>query len=214
MPKVIPQPKNKKDILIVALIFLLAFSLRFIYLEQVKTNPFFKTDDVLLDSYLYDQTALKIINNQMDKEVYMMMPGYAYFLAFSYKIFGHNFFLIRIIQMLFGAATAVFIYLIALRLFNRPVAIISALTFCFYGVFFFFEGLILGLIFGAYYNLGLLYKEQNKDDEAIVNLEKCRELSPNFLDCLTRLAQIYDKKGLTEKRDALLKRIEEIKSRR
>lgn len=64
-----------------------------------------------------------------------MEPLYPLFLAGIYKIFGHNYDAVRIIQILLFALTVVFVYLLAEKLFGRKVAIWSSMaTALFYGV--------------------------------------------------------------------------------
>jgi len=52
-------------------------------------------------------------------------PVYPFFLAGVFKIFGENFFVVKLIQVLFGGATVLLVYLLALR-FTRPAAALLA----------------------------------------------------------------------------------------
>ncbi|MDZ7264929.1 MAG: tetratricopeptide repeat protein [candidate division KSB1 bacterium] len=53
------------------------------------------------------------------------------------------------------------------------------------------------------YLLGSVLNQRHKSDEAIVYLEKCLELNPNYVDALGTLAMIYDEKKIYSKSDSL-----------
>lgn len=62
-------------------------------------------------------------------------PLYPLFLAGIYKVFGHNYDIVRIIQIIIFALSVVFVYLLSKRLFGRRVAIWSSIaTALFYGI--------------------------------------------------------------------------------
>jgi len=127
---------------VVFIIFVLAFSIRFIYLEEIKTNPFF--ENPITDNLWHDTWAQEIARgNWLGEEVFFRAPLYPYFLGSIYGVFGHNYYLPRLIQAILGSLSCVLIFFIAKIVFNRTVAIIAALIACFYGIFVYFDGELL-----------------------------------------------------------------------
>lgn len=53
------------------------------------------------------------------------------------------------------------------------------------------------------YLLGSVLNQRHKSDEAVIYLEKCLELDPNYADALGTLAMIYDDKKVYTKSDSL-----------
>ena len=62
-------------------------------------------------------------------------PGYPFFLAAIYTIFGHHFLAVRMIQCLLDAITIIFIFFIARLIFDHRAATLSALIFAVYRLF-------------------------------------------------------------------------------
>ena len=93
------------------------------------------------------------------------MPLYPYFLAALYKVFGENVFAIRLIQMLLGVLSCLLIYFISKQIFNQRVALISMFLCAFYGMFIFYEGMLLGtgltILFSCLIILVLLSIQRN-----------------------------------------------------
>jgi tetratricopeptide (TPR) repeat protein len=125
------------------LIFVVSFAVRLIYLLELHAkSPFFSY--LYLDALRYNSWAQSIaFGVQHAIEPTFRAPLYPLFLAGIFKIFGHDLFIARLTQVLLGALICVMIYLIALRLFNKRVAIISALMGAFYGPFIYWSGEIL-----------------------------------------------------------------------
>lgn len=124
-------------------IFIVSLSVRLIYLIELHSkSPF--SGYLYLDAFRYDSWAQGIaFGVQHAIEPTFRAPLYPLFLAAIYKIFGHDLFAVRLSQMLLGALICVMIYFIALRVFNKRVAVISALLGAFYGPFFYWAGELL-----------------------------------------------------------------------
>jgi tetratricopeptide (TPR) repeat protein len=136
-------------------IFVLSYALRYIYLLQMKTDPsfFFPT----MDPLFHDVWAQSIANgNWIGSEVFSRSPFYAYFLAIIYKVFGHSFVIPRLIQHLVGSFSCVLVYFLAKRLFNRKVAVISALMAAGYGMLLYFENELLSDSLLVFFDLLLI----------------------------------------------------------
>jgi 4-amino-4-deoxy-L-arabinose transferase-like glycosyltransferase len=122
----------------------LAFILRLVYLSHLKANdPNFYQPAPGTDMLTYHNYALQIVNGTFGKEPYYYGPLYYYYLAIIYKIFGVNPYIARLIQMILGVFTSLLIYLIAKKVFNKPVALISLVISIFYGMFYIHEGVLL-----------------------------------------------------------------------
>jgi tetratricopeptide (TPR) repeat protein len=151
-----PTDRNKEIVLLVAL-FLFSFFARLIYLEQIKNNPFFTAPFV--DSYSYDRDANTISYTNdwfCGRHVFYQAPFYPYFLAIIYKIFGHNYYLARLLQIIIGSLSCLLLYLIAKKLFNQKIAIAAALIAAVYGPFIFFDAELLRPCLIIFLNLLLM----------------------------------------------------------
>lgn len=145
-----------KKHLVVLLIFLFAFSVRLIYLQEIKTNPFF--ENPITDGLWHDTWAKEIAQGDwLGNNVFFRAPLYPYFLASIYWIFGHSYYVPRLIQMILGSLSCVLIFFIAKLLFNRTVGIIAALIACFYGIFIYFDGELLITSLIVFLNLLLFF---------------------------------------------------------
>jgi 4-amino-4-deoxy-L-arabinose transferase-like glycosyltransferase/lipoprotein NlpI len=136
-------------------IFVLSYVLRYVYFLQMKSNPsfFFPT----MDSLFYDVWAQSIANgNWIGGEVFFQSPFYAYFLAIIYKVFGHNYVIPRLLQHLIGSFSCVLVYLLARSLFNRKVAVVSALIAAGYGMLLYFENQLLSDSLLVFFDLLLI----------------------------------------------------------
>ena len=153
MFKGIPD-KDREKIWILA-IFVFAFALRIIYLLQIKSSPHFFSPT--MDPLYHDVWAQNIASgNWIGGKVFFRAPFYAYFLAAVYKIFGHSYIIPRVIQHLIGSFSCVLVYLVAKRLFNRKVAVVSGLIAASYGMFLYFEGELLLDSFLVFFDLLLI----------------------------------------------------------
>ncbi|MDH4223550.1 MAG: tetratricopeptide repeat protein [candidate division Zixibacteria bacterium] len=134
--------KDKKELYFLLGIFAFSFILRLIYLLQIKSNPFF--DSPYMDPLYHDLWAQSIARgNWIGDQVFFRAPFYPYFLGIIYKIFGHNYFIPRLIQHLIGSFSVILVYLFAKRFFSKKVAYLSTVFASIYWIFFYFEGELL-----------------------------------------------------------------------
>lgn len=135
---------DKNEILTLELIFIVACLFRLIYLYQISFTPFFDPANDQLDQSYYNQWALDISRGDfLGKEVFYGLPLYPYLLSFMYFCFGPNIHLVKFIQLALGAINCIFVYLIARKVFNKAVGIISGIVASAYGVFLFYEEMLL-----------------------------------------------------------------------
>ncbi len=137
-------------------IFLLAFCIRFIYLIQISSSlPFFWAP--ILDELYHDTWAQQIAAGEGGgTEPFFRAPLYVYLLALVYKVVGHNLFLARLFHVLLGSLSCVLILLIATKLFNRTVGILSSVTACFYAMLVFYDAQLLITTLVVFLDLALI----------------------------------------------------------
>jgi tetratricopeptide (TPR) repeat protein len=128
---------SKETSLILGL-FLLAFVIRLIYLNQIKSNPYFDTPQI--DPLWHDNWAKEIARGDwIGKEVFFRAPLYPYLRGIIYTIFGESYYIASLIQILIGSLSCVLIYSLAKKFFNRTIGIIASVIACFYGPFIHFD---------------------------------------------------------------------------
>ena len=135
-------------------IFIIAFSLRIGYALLEKVPPF-------IDAVGYDAIGKNIAEGNgyrtsggplENDDAVVCPPAYPFFLGLIYKIFGHSYTAVWVIQSVMGAFVCFLIYSIAYRIFGPEVARISAvisatcLNFIMYNAMLFAENLFLLLV--------------------------------------------------------------------
>ncbi|MGB8656677.1 MAG: tetratricopeptide repeat protein [Candidatus Zixiibacteriota bacterium] len=158
--KSIPHPNDApslqtKSVLFFAVLFLVAFIPRLVHLLSIANNPFFHFP--IIDAQTYDDWAQAIAKGHwIGDKVFWQAPLYPYFLAIIYRIFGHDLFLARLIQLLLGSVNCLLLYKVARAVFNSKVALIVFLIASFYGPFIFFEAELLNPVLVIFLSLSLI----------------------------------------------------------
>lgn len=117
-------------------IFIIAFCLRIFYSFSEKIAPF-------ADARVYDKIAINIsqgkgyvkwegISEAEDHDAIGYPPLYPFFLALVYKVIGHNYSAIWVLQAIIGAVTCILIYLFGKITFGKIVASFSAIVATFH----------------------------------------------------------------------------------
>lgn len=70
-------------------------------------------------------------------------PLYPFFLVSVYKIFGHSFIAVRLIEAIIGVFTVFLVYIIGLRFFSMTIALLASLLIAAYPPFINFTGLFM-----------------------------------------------------------------------
>ena len=112
-------------------IFFLAFALRLCFAIQWHNLPYGGVP--LGDAADHDDWAMKILQGHFLKSpAFYSSPLYPYFLALTYKLFGHSFFMVSIVNALIDSLTCVLLGIIAFDCFGAGAAIITGLlaVFC------------------------------------------------------------------------------------
>ncbi len=111
---------------------------------------------VVSDMRGYDRAALALWQRQplavhtVEREIFHPLgsdtyhpPGYYYFLALTYALFGHSYLAVRVIQALAGAALVLLVYVVARNTFDESAALIAALIVATYPPLIFYGGVLL-----------------------------------------------------------------------
>ncbi len=150
-------------------ILLLGTALRASYLREIVHSPDFSLPQVDPCYHDYwargiatgDWTLPKNLSNWTDPQIrstpYLRPPGYPFFLAGIYYLFGGSYLAARIVQMALGLANCVLAYFLGRRVFGTITGLIFALLMSFYWVFIYFEGELLAPVLLVTLGLALLY---------------------------------------------------------
>jgi tetratricopeptide (TPR) repeat protein len=131
----------RADVVLPFAIFMLAFSVRLIYLFQIEAIPLFY--NLASDGRSYDEWAQTIAaGNWLGRGVFYQAPLYPYFLGLLQLVLGHDLWSIRVIQVMLGSASCVLLYWAGKLFVYREVGIVSALILSLYAPAIFFEALI------------------------------------------------------------------------
>lgn len=123
------------------IIFLLAFAVRAIGYLELRSSALMTT--LLGDAAGYDRWAQRIAaGDWWGSEVFYQAPLYPYFLAVLYAPFGHHVWLVRLVQMLFGAISCGLIFDAGRRLFGPRVGWTAGLLLALYPPAVFFDLLL------------------------------------------------------------------------
>ncbi|HEY3175810.1 MAG TPA: tetratricopeptide repeat protein [Candidatus Polarisedimenticolia bacterium] len=121
-----------------------AAALRVIYLFDYRAHSVF-WDKMLLDAELYDNWAVRIAAGDWlsGTEVFTLPPLYPYFLAVLYRMFGHGYSVVYVIQSCLGLANIYLIYAIGRKVFAGRAPLIAAAMATLYGSFMFMESKLM-----------------------------------------------------------------------
>lgn len=124
-----------------AAIGVLAIILRVLFLLQLKDTPFFSGH--FSDTRLYMQLARDIAFGDGIQRAFFMSPLYPHLVAAVWKLTGNPEMWMRILQILFGAASALLTLLIARRLFDTGTGVLAGVLTALYAPLVFYDGLLL-----------------------------------------------------------------------
>jgi predicted membrane-bound mannosyltransferase len=114
-------------------LFLAAFLIRFIYLNQLESMPNF--DEPQMDERYHLEVANQINSGTLPDEPFFRAPLYLYFFAAVFNLTGESFYDTRLIQIILGSLLPVLILLLGVRVFNRTVAVVAAAIAVIYPTF-------------------------------------------------------------------------------
>jgi tetratricopeptide (TPR) repeat protein len=142
-------PVGRREWLILGCILLVGLLLRAAYLAEISGAPGFDAPGV--DPGFHDYWARGMAFGEWDRPrnlpnplirstPYIRPPGYPYFLAAIYRVFGPGYVWPRVMQMLLGLANVVLAFVFARRWYGSAVGLVLAALMACYWIFIFYEG--------------------------------------------------------------------------
>tara|TARA_B100000315_G_scaffold2440_1_gene2261 strand:- start:15070 stop:17109 length:2040 start_codon:yes stop_codon:yes gene_type:complete len=155
-----------RELLILCGILLLGFLLRVFYLSEIRDNPDFSKP--ILDASFHHYWAKGLAtgnwsvpeshNDPLIQSIpYIKFPGYPYFLAFIYWLFGPGFLVSRVIQMSLGIVNCILAFLLGRKWFGSTVGLIFSSFISIYWIFIYFEGELYAPVLSVFFALLLIY---------------------------------------------------------
>lgn len=134
---------EKTDIIFISIILFLAFFARVIYFFDFKNTSTFPILEYS-DGYTYYLSARDIAaGDLLRKGAIISWPFYAYFAGLLFKISSNSTVFVYFIQYILGAISCVLVYFIGRKLFNEAVGFIAGLFCAWYGLFIFYESMLI-----------------------------------------------------------------------
>ncbi len=129
----------KREFVVIALICLLAFLIRVAYVLTLQPTSFW------FDGGQYSRLATGLLEhgsylNDRGRPSAYWPPGYPFFMAAVYALFGVNIVALRVVQCLIGAGTVALVHRIATRVLDRDGARLAALATALYPLFIYSAG--------------------------------------------------------------------------
>jgi len=132
---------RRPDVFVPAIIFIVALGVRLLHLFQVESIPLFY--HLASDGRSYDEWAQRIAGGDWwGREVFYQAPLYPYFLGMLQFIMGRDLWSIRVVQVVLGAASSVFLYWAGKSFFSRGAGIAAGFMLALYAPAIFFDALI------------------------------------------------------------------------
>jgi len=120
-------------------LFLLALTVRLLYLWESSDNPTFTSP--IVDSRTYDNTARELAEQgRLGYQFFWQPFFYPFVLAGLYKLSGSSILFAKICQAAVGALTCALTGYLGTRVFDRRTGVLAGLLLAFYGPAFFYEG--------------------------------------------------------------------------
>jgi tetratricopeptide (TPR) repeat protein len=156
-----PTPDPRRRFLL--LLFGIAFALRILFLLESKGQAYRFLTKYTVDAWYFWTMAQQLAHNGFAyPEAFFMPPLYPYLLAILNLVFGAHPFPVVFIQVLRGSGSAVLVYLLARRIFDRRVALVSFVGYLLCGNIMFLDTVFLPnscTVFGELWVLYLLLSE-------------------------------------------------------
>lgn len=134
---------DRLDFLIIGIVFVVAVVFRLFYLFCISKSPLF--DSPILDAEAHDQWARMIVEgvSAFPNSAYFKAPLYPYVLAVVRIVTGDLYWAPRILQIVMGAASCGFVYLVGREAFSRAVGAIAGFAAACYWVMIYFDAELL-----------------------------------------------------------------------
>lgn len=124
--------ESRKHYLFIVTLLLAAVLIRLLYASWLQSPlyGFTQTHWMETDEQSYDDAASGVLHGKIEYSIFA--PGYYFFLALLYGIFGHSYTAVLITQSVLSALTAALLYAIGCILFTRWVGTITSVAFACY----------------------------------------------------------------------------------
>ncbi len=159
--RVIASLSPQRNAFLLLIILLAGLTLRLSYLFEFRQTPFFNAQILIgLDQHTWDDMGAKIVRSPWlaDGKPFYQAPGYAYFLAVVYTLFGiHNYLAAGILQILLDLVNLYLLFLLGCRLWNRRVGLLAAFFYAFYRPFIYYSATLLSDSFILFTNILALF---------------------------------------------------------
>ncbi len=143
---------KKSNVCFLGVIVLIGVVLRIAYLNELYDNPIFRYPEI--DALYHNYWAKGLVTDQwappldhdypaIQENVYFKPPGTPYFLAFVYFLFGISNIYPKIIFVILGIFSCLFMYFFVRRLFDELSGKAAALIFVTYWAFIYYEATFL-----------------------------------------------------------------------
>jgi tetratricopeptide (TPR) repeat protein len=137
------------------LIFLVALSIRLLYLYESSDNPTF--DAPIVDAQGYDQLGRLLAEKHlMPKEFFWRGFFYPFFLAGIYAVSGSSILFAKILQMVLGSFSCVLVYQIGRKVFDHRTAVLAGVIAAFYGPLIFYDAELLATCWETFWSAALV----------------------------------------------------------
>jgi tetratricopeptide (TPR) repeat protein len=131
-------------------IFVTAMAVRLLHLWFIRDAPVF--DTLMGDARGYDQWAGRIAGGEwVGGEVFYQAPLYPYFLGVIYALAGRDLLVVRLVQALVGATSAVLVSSAGARLFSPRVGTLAGFAMALYAPAIFFDGLLQKTVLDVFF---------------------------------------------------------------
>jgi Tfp pilus assembly protein PilF/4-amino-4-deoxy-L-arabinose transferase-like glycosyltransferase len=147
--------RRKKSIYPILAIFIVSMVIRAVVLFQFRGTVYFSFP--IVDSAFYHDSAVSFLaKGDFGSSLFLMSPVYQILISCLYSLAGVNLLAIYVAQILIGSLSAVLLYVLAEKLFNRTTALIAAALYLLYGGFSLYNMVLLPLTLIIFLNLSLI----------------------------------------------------------
>ncbi len=136
------QPLRKHEKLLLIGLLLSALLIRVLLISSLEDKPYFHKP--VVDSAAYDEWGQRIAGGELTSSgAFYQDPLYPYFLGGAYALFGHDLFVVRLIQAVIGVLGCWFLFAAGRRLGGTSVALVALGIAAFYKPFLFYDTALL-----------------------------------------------------------------------
>jgi len=122
-----PAPADRREIWLMAGIFLGAFLLRLIYMIFARQHYFFY-ESPSADVTYYQEWARDIARgNWLGDRTFLGLPLYPYFLSVLIRLTVNHLEAVRVLHLLLGSLNCILIYLVGQKIFSKKIGILAAI---------------------------------------------------------------------------------------